>query len=1191
MATAIEVAAMEAIRAANEFASSDHSGTKSPTQRPQTAVGPRERLEKATATFYRKHHTAADGAATIAPALTGISPGAASRSCRTIQAWLTGETHAESLRHMQTQVDNDTKALLIKSSNDVALPFDFSQPDLQLLRDALKDRTTMYLRDLYQSFRAFRQSIMSNSSLSPQLDAMFQSSHRFHAQADVLAQLFPGHSLDKGRQTEVASLSKHHVMLMLTHCDTDGNSSVDMHVFLHLVQTVAASRETLLSNVFQAIALHAALDNKSANASHPDRVLRILKLVSMVRDVEALKQSRPDTGPVIAWLQSHTAPTMTRLAWMQFHRVQSDRFDSDADFVLFLDNVWGFLTRRHADIDDDAMAHYKSLLARRADVLAASHALCRRGKLCETLANTIAKVDKINQDLMTRAKTMTTVALSGHQLHTTSTAVVEKVVQTLAHVTVVTIMPLASTVPEAFVCAGAVELDVSNVGLTALPTSLGRMVHLHKLLASHNQLTTLPASAAHLVHLTHVNLSGNKLSVVPAVMEHWKDVNEVNLAANNLVSVPDILFRHWPKLTSLTLHDNRLAALPEALGTCCTNLSVLLCHRNCLTSLPSTVAQLVKLTVATWHHNHLDNIFQTTDSTKATSLQRLESVTTFTLAHNRLRHVPAAAAFTSLKVLRVCDLSHNDLHDIQDVDFSTLVACVEVNLRRNRLVHLPSSIFRMANLVHLSVQGNVLVALPQEMATAPSLETVLAHTNHIAKLPTVLNRTLRLLDVSHNRITTIPLTWATSLSHRTHGATGPLVLQTLKLDDNPLENDVQHVVDTQAYTCHAHVALTTAIRKLVDYVQRTTTHRSKADFTTNQRASTNDRKTYSLRVRKGRGKVATEYVDWAFRDVATRQQQQNGATVSAVVFRRILMALGTPWTSLEWHHILHEFQLTGATTTTDAQVDVERFLKALEGIQSPKASTSFAEGLLMCLLDKAPKSKQHQPPPAPTMSAKTSPPATATTAVTMTLEPAIAKVVTQTKSLPRADGNPNQSRPLTAPPEGKHQVLCPSVALLTTKTDAAEGPRNKLSPHDRVRVNQSVVDRQRQRLRVLEQQLEDFLAIQTSSQRLSAPKKNISERPQSATVACSFRVYCMTSRRRFHIPWKPHIKSAIDLKLAIELAEGIPTANQILIVSSGSQRVRLQDDQIVDKPTSTSSRIQLVVGESLQPTLPREGGS
>ncbi|RHY31795.1 hypothetical protein DYB32_003153 [Aphanomyces invadans] len=517
----------------------DHSGTKSPTQRPQTAVGPRERLEKATATFYRKHHTAADGTATIAPALTGTSPGAASRSCRTIQAWLTGETHAESLRHMQTQVDNDTKALSIKSSNDVALPFDFSQPDLQLLRDALKDRTTMYLRDLYQSFRAFRQSIMSNPSLSPQLDAMFQSSHRFHAQADVLAQLFPGHALDKGRQTAVASLSKHHVMLMLTHCDTDGNSSVDMHVFLHLVQTVAASRETLLSNVFQAIALHAALDNKSANASHPDRVLRILKLVSMVRDVEALKQSRPDT----------------------------------------------------------------------------------------------------------------------------------------------------------------VERCVTKV------------------------------------------------------MEHWKDVNEVNLAANNLVSVPDILFRHWPKLTSLTLHDNRLAALPEALGTCCTNLSVLLCHRNCLTSLPSTVAQLVKLTVATWHHNHLDNIFQSTstwdgrifassltrscsatDSTKATSLQRLESVTTFTLAHNRLRHVPAAAAFTSLKVLRVCDLSHNDLHDIQDVDFSTLIACVEVNLRRNRLVHLPSSIFRMANLVHLSVQGNVLVALPQEMATAPSLETVLAHTNHIAKV-------------------------------------------------------------------------------------------------------------------------------------------------------------------------------------------------------------------------------------------------------------------------------------------------------------------------------------------------------------------------------------------------------------------------------------------------------------------------
>ncbi|RLO10869.1 hypothetical protein DYB28_009452, partial [Aphanomyces astaci] len=644
---------------------------------------------------------------------------------------------------------------------------------------------------------------------------------------------------------------------------------------------------------------------------------------------------------------------------------------------MLVDTVWSFLTRPRHTCDEDikATASYKSILDQRNNALEGAKVCSRRSKLLDILASVIEAMANATHNLATRAATVTSLALPGHVLHAASQSVLEKVAKQLHHVAFVAISPVASCLPEAFVLVGAVELDVSHVGLTALPTSLGLMVHLRTLSASQyativvpssfsssfgyynsNQLSTLPTSAAHLVHIK--------------VMEQWKDVETVDLAANNLVKLPDEAVRHWPKLTSLTVHDNRLVAIPDSLGSHCKALSVLRCHHNCLTSLPLTLSQLVKLTHVTWHHNKLDDLFSTPmvpSSPKMLTLHRLQSVTTFSLAHNCLRHVPTSVGLTSLRSLRVCDLSHNDLRDLTSLDFSSLVSCVEVDLRRNRLTHLPPSLFCMPKLTHLSVQANVLVALPQELASAPSLETLHAHTNHIA----------------------------------------------------------------------------IAIRKLVDHLQRSTTHRSKADFIAFQRSSANDRKQYSLRVRKGRGKFAAEYVDWAFREETPCREQQLPRIVSVAEFRRVLAALGAPWTVAEWHCMLHEFQ----GTTIEAQgIDVERFVQAVEAVHSAKASASFAEGLFACLADKA---SPHPPSPPPSPSPSTQ----------LTSSPPIAK------------------------------------------------PR-KQAHHP------------------------------------STPVQRHKEPTSDRATAVSFRVYCMTSRKSFEIPWTAQIKTTRDLKRAIHSAEGIPVGSQ-----------------------------------------------
>ncbi|KAF0756070.1 hypothetical protein AaE_004775 [Aphanomyces astaci] len=339
------------------------------------------------------------------------------------------------------------------------------------------------------------------SKSTPPIDGLFHASHRFHSQAEVLALLFEGDIPEAGQSS---ALSDRQLGLMLTHCDTHGNGSVDMHLFLHLVQTVSAPRETLLSHVFDAIAPTATLEKKS-NYHHRNSVdggalLRVFKLIAMVRDVQASRRTTYHLTSVLTWLQSRTllklemitftmdepAATMTRFAWMQFHRLQSDQYDSDADFVLYLETVWSFLTRPRHTFDEDikATASYKSILDQRNNALEATKVCSRRSKLRDTLASVIEAMTKATHNLATRAATATSLALPGHVLHAASQSVLEKVAKQLHHVAFVAISPVASCLPEAFVLVGAVELDVSHVGLTALPTSFGLMVHLRTLSAS-----------------------------------------------------------------------------------------------------------------------------------------------------------------------------------------------------------------------------------------------------------------------------------------------------------------------------------------------------------------------------------------------------------------------------------------------------------------------------------------------------------------------------------------------------------------------------------------------------------------------------------------------------------------------------------------------------------------------------------
>lgn len=94
---------------------------------------------------------------------------------------------------------------------------------------------------------------------------------------------------------------------------------------------------------------------------------------------------------------------------------------------------------------------------------------------------------------------------------------------------------------------GATELDLSDMGLTELPESLGKLTKLLSLNLSQNQLTALSESLSKLTQLQTLVLGGNQLITLPASTGKLTKLNTLYLEGNKLEAVPQFL----AELTSL----------------------------------------------------------------------------------------------------------------------------------------------------------------------------------------------------------------------------------------------------------------------------------------------------------------------------------------------------------------------------------------------------------------------------------------------------------------------------------------------------------------------------------------------------------------------------------------------------------------------------------------------------------------
>ncbi len=139
------------------------------------------------------------------------------------------------------------------------------------------------------------------------------------------------------------------------------------------------------------------------------------------------------------------------------------------------------------------------------------------------------------------------------------------------------------------------ELNLSHLGLTALPEAIGRLQGLQKLDISGNRLTALPEVIGDLKRLQYLDLSRNRLTVLPEEIGRLQGLQRLDLSSNQLTALPEAIGR-LQVLRTLDIPGNQLTALPEAIGRL-GFLRTLSVAANRLERLPESVGRLSRLKI------------------------------------------------------------------------------------------------------------------------------------------------------------------------------------------------------------------------------------------------------------------------------------------------------------------------------------------------------------------------------------------------------------------------------------------------------------------------------------------------------------------------------------------------------------------------------------------------------------------
>ena len=264
--------------------------------------------------------------------------------------------------------------------------------------------------------------------------------------------------------------------------------------------------------------------------------------------------------------------------------------------------------------------------------------------------------------------------------------------------------------------SGVTTLDLSNLGLMAVPAVVGLMTELMSLNLSLNQLTALPKELGWLTNLTTLDLSENQLTTIPTELGNLKKLTQLDLSQNRLTTVPEKIGDCF-ELTLLSLYENQLTALPKELSKL-QNLTTLFLSQNQLIAVPKGLGKLQNLTGLYLDHNQL--------AVLPKEFGQLQCLKRLDLSHNQLTTLPKELG--QLQNLTGLYLYHNQLTALPK-ELGKLQNLTELYLSHNQQTALPKELSQLQNLTELYLDNNQLTALPKELGQLQNLTELYLHRN------------------------------------------------------------------------------------------------------------------------------------------------------------------------------------------------------------------------------------------------------------------------------------------------------------------------------------------------------------------------------------------------------------------------------------------------------------------------------
>jgi len=304
-------------------------------------------------------------------------------------------------------------------------------------------------------------------------------------------------------------------------------------------------------------------------------------------------------------------------------------------------------------------------------------------------------------------------------------------------------------------------LDLSALGLIALPLMICRQTALTELKLFKNKISDVPIKMARLTNLTRLVLSANSITIIPNILQHLTGIRRLYIDDNHLTELSATCFM-LTQLSELRVAGNNLPKIPNDIGTL-QDLLLLDLSRNELSTLPHSVALLTKLTKLRLVHNKFERL--PLELVQMLGLEELQ------IGQNPLSDVPPAmCTLPNLRVMQmdacdqlespppeirvrgfkevmaflyrmyeaqrtmVLDMAWLDL-EILYINPMTLSGLTRLNLSGNKFNALPSQIPLLTKLKTLTFDENLLVELPPSLGTITSIEKLSFKGNPVESPP------------------------------------------------------------------------------------------------------------------------------------------------------------------------------------------------------------------------------------------------------------------------------------------------------------------------------------------------------------------------------------------------------------------------------------------------------------------------